>query len=111
MDWYKARENCQRIGRDLVIINSASEYEFIKSLISSYSKRSFWIGFSDMTVLGGFRWIDDSSPTFLQWGTDEPKGVDERCVEIRTIRDWNNIGCSHPMAFICEGNIYGDFFK
>eukprot|EP00795_Rhopilema_esculentum_P011496 gene11496-21713_t len=103
VDWYKARENCQRIGRDLVIINSASEYEFIKSLTSSHSTRSFWIGFSDMTARGGFGWIDDSSPSFLQWATGEPQGDNERCVEMRIERDWNNIVCSYSMAFICEG--------
>ncbi|XP_065070368.1 sperm receptor for egg jelly-like [Rhopilema esculentum] len=102
VDWYKARENCQRIGRDLVIINSASEYEFIKSLTSSHSTRSFWIGFSDMTARGGFGWIDDSSPSFLQWATGEPQGDNERCVEMRIERDWNNIVCSYSMAFICE---------
>uniref|UniRef100_A0A3Q1H109 C-type lectin domain-containing protein n=1 Tax=Acanthochromis polyacanthus TaxID=80966 RepID=A0A3Q1H109_9TELE len=90
-------------GADLVIINSREEQNFVLQL-----QKSLWIGLTDATTEGVWKWVDGTPPTVSYWGTNEPnsyKGSDEDCGEIKFFveeNNWNDKPCHVKNVWICE---------
>ncbi|XP_017316718.1 CD209 antigen-like protein C isoform X1 [Ictalurus punctatus] len=109
--WTESREDCRERGADLVIINSAEEWEFIIKQLGESNRA--WIGLSDRDTEGEWKWVDG---TELKSGTGywykgEPNNQhnNEDCAEIWTFPDkkaWNDRPCSEKQWWICEINIF-----
>lgn len=71
MDWFSASDYCNKMGGELVEINSKDEQNFINQLVAGKGRTAYWIGgWKDETV---WRWIK-SYETFLfsNWAVGEP---------------------------------------
>ncbi|NBO66103.1 MAG: hypothetical protein EBU88_14900, partial [Acidobacteria bacterium] len=75
--WEEAEANAVKLGGHLVTINDAAENEWLQSNFSSYISATsggadLWIGFTDRDDEGVWKWIDGTSPNFVNWGGTAP---------------------------------------
>ncbi len=68
-----------------------------------------WIGFTDQSSEGSWRWSDGTSIPYTKWGPLVPNGgTSENCAEIASAADpnypntWNDRECSWSRSFICN---------
>uniref|UniRef100_H2ZVM2 C-type lectin domain-containing protein n=1 Tax=Latimeria chalumnae TaxID=7897 RepID=H2ZVM2_LATCH len=54
MDWDSSANSCTAMGSHLVVMDSAD----VESFLSNRVKHSYWIGLSDITEEGTWRWVD-----------------------------------------------------
>ncbi|KAK3507754.1 hypothetical protein QTP70_035267, partial [Hemibagrus guttatus] len=59
-DWIQSRDDCRNRGADLVIIKSREEQDFIEMLRRG---NRAWIGLSDQTTEGKWKWVDGTALT------------------------------------------------
>ncbi|KTF76079.1 hypothetical protein cypCar_00047934 [Cyprinus carpio] len=59
-NWAESRQDCQKRGADLIIINNREEQDFVKKITD---KREFWIGVTDSVEDGRWKWVDGSTLT------------------------------------------------
>ncbi|KAI4903925.1 hypothetical protein NFI96_025756, partial [Prochilodus magdalenae] len=121
--WEQSRQDCRGHGADLVIINSREEQKFVSGL-----GKSFWIGLTDQTIEGHWKWVDDTLPvtryvTIMEflggdnpryWLPGEPNNAgypyrDEDCAMVApivgfsdTLSSWNDVKCNSILSWICE---------
>jgi hypothetical protein len=67
MTWTNAKIACENMGGHLVTITSAAENNFVFS-----TWPSGWIGFTDETVEGQWRWVTGEAVTYTNWNFGEP---------------------------------------
>ncbi|XP_046877822.1 C-type lectin domain family 4 member M-like [Hypomesus transpacificus] len=103
--WEESRQDCTRRGARLVIINSVREQISLTEL-----KLRVWIGLSEISN-GIWQWVDGSTVSIGYWTVGEPnnfEGNPEGCVEIRPLRDdnnimnWNDEPCHFQRNWVCE---------
>ena len=113
--WSAARNICQILGADLVVIKSETENHFIYNDV--YVKKGgsgiLWIGMKRNTRDQKFYWIDGSPASYsdryyTNWYPGQP-GHSEDCGEILTccanahLEKWNDRHCSSLASFVlCE---------
>ncbi|XP_069024083.1 CD209 antigen-like protein E isoform X2 [Embiotoca jacksoni] len=101
--WQESREDCQKRGADLVIINSKGEQEFMRQF-----RRLNWIGLTDTEKEGTWKWVDGTKLNASYWGPNEPNGSqdkDEDCAEMwehDSANNWNDAPCNLHRFWICE---------
>ncbi|XP_071360517.1 CD209 antigen-like protein C [Trachinotus anak] len=104
--WEKSREECQKKGADLVIIDSDEEQEFLINL-----NKRVWIGLTDKDEEDDWKWVNGANLTKSYWISSQPDNQeDEDCVEIhyplKTIHNalsrWNDLPCSYIIYWVCE---------
>ena len=110
-NWSDALSFCQRIGADLVKIESQGETEFINATWL-LSLEKMWIGLNDLEVEGDWKWSDDTSlGVYSNWGYREPsKGKNQHCVVLvrgfmgKDFFDaqWNDVRCERTLFYLCE---------
>ena len=110
-NWSDALSFCQRIGADLVKIESQGENEFINATWL-LSLEKMWIGLNDLEVEGVWKWSDSTNlDVYSNWGYREPsKGKNQHCVVL--IRgfmredffdaQWNDVRCERTFFYLCE---------
>ncbi|KAM3624081.1 uncharacterized protein V6R79_018699 [Siganus canaliculatus] len=102
--WQQSREECQRHGADLIVINSKEEQIFANRF-----KKQVWIGLTDSETEGTWKWVDGTALKTSYWGSNEPNGGKrENCGEIKTFdseNSWNDLNCSIPRSWICEKKV------
>ena len=116
--WSAARNICQILGADLVVIKSEAENQFIYNDV--YVKKGgsgvLWIGMKRNTRDKNFYWIDGSPASYsdryyTNWYPGQPdnSGYNEDCGEILTccleahFEKWNDTPCSSLASFVlCE---------
>uniref|UniRef100_H2ZVM1 C-type lectin domain-containing protein n=1 Tax=Latimeria chalumnae TaxID=7897 RepID=H2ZVM1_LATCH len=105
MDWDSSANSCTAMGSHLVVMDSADveQFKFNRKKV----KHSYWIGLSDITEEGTWRWVDGTPYTSLQfWYQGEPNND---CVEFRyystssgKFSKWNDVSCTLKRRRICE---------
>jgi hypothetical protein len=113
--WSAARTQCQtQLLGDLVRIDDQAENDFVLSKASA----SAWIGATDASVEGTWRWIDNaaqfwSGPAagnsvgglFGKWAAGEPNdsGGNEDCGVLQAPGGtWTDLACGGTRGFVCE---------
>uniref|UniRef100_A0A3B5KBJ6 C-type lectin domain-containing protein n=1 Tax=Takifugu rubripes TaxID=31033 RepID=A0A3B5KBJ6_TAKRU len=110
--WDQSRSDCRQKGADLLIINSEEEQvsQFTRAG-PKYSQRAFanrfqkymWIGLTDVTNEGSWKWVDGT------FKGAERRGKDENCVDIKNFnaeKSWNDESCSLSLLWICEKKLF-----
>lgn len=68
MEWHDAQAAARQLGGHLASISDQAENDFVHALWPGFK----WIGLTDETQEGAFRWTDGSPTTYNGWFTDEP---------------------------------------
>ena len=114
--WQQAKQVCAVMGGHLVTINSASEQQFIESLIKSKGNRnSYWLG--GYKSGNTWRWVTGESFSYTHWGQWQPDNDGAALMMYRSIGNgwplgaWNDLpenGGTPPffgtqnMGYVCE---------
>lgn len=71
--WQAAQATAQRLNGNLVTINDAAENNWVFSnLAVPTGGRPLWLGLTDQTTEGQFRWISGETASFRQFAAGEP---------------------------------------
>ncbi|KAL6467025.1 hypothetical protein MHYP_G00248290 [Metynnis hypsauchen] len=106
--WSESRQDCRERGADLLIINSRGEQEFINRIFRGHEA---WIGLTDQSTEGTWKWVDDSPLTTKFWWEREPNdfGGNEDCAITGyrgagsdNVSTWADYPCNHPVVGICK---------
>ncbi|XP_071792689.1 C-type lectin LmsL-like [Asterias amurensis] len=108
--WSAARDYCRSVGKELAILETKEELEFIQQLLRDPAvHQNHWLGASDLEKEGSFKWLDGSDlpSDSTMWGTDQPDNYagKEHCVRVtkRTNGPFlNDKDCSSKVKSICE---------
>ncbi|XP_013396107.1 perlucin-like protein [Lingula anatina] len=88
-NWTESRAWCQRSGADLVVFESAEEYQAVRAV---FEVPKAWIGLRDTVGNSSWRWVrTEETPAFTNWNIGEPNFLNERCVEMIIQGTWNNL--------------------
>lgn len=100
--WKEAKKRCADIGSILVPIHSASENDFISSLLPD-AETTAWIGANDMGTEGNWVWVDRKNwGEYENWSGNNPNGdVRENCALIQSGR-WNDVSCGLRRYYVCK---------
>jgi hypothetical protein len=111
--WSQARGYCMDRGYDLVVIQDATEDEWLVSQVVAVDPTNDWyIGLSDRVTEGTYLWVDGTAAWmggapvgYTNFNTGAPDGfVDQDCVELAPLFEfrWDEGTCSVPQPFVCE---------
>ncbi len=107
--WLEARDLAIAAGGHLAVVCSAAENEFLRSGLLNHEA---WIGFSDYTDEGNFKWADGSDCSYTNWREGEPNnfGGDEDFTRIlKETGQWTDRNAHYETEFImeipCEGGM------
>ena len=103
LDCLEAVKVCRKLGGNLVTIESAAEFEFLKKLTGS---GRLWVGASDQAVEGKWMWLTGKpfSPSLKLWISGEPNEARQAnfaSITATGLRD-NASPSSRVGGFICE---------
>ncbi|TWW59492.1 CD209 antigen-like protein D DC-SIGN-related protein 3 [Takifugu flavidus] len=103
--WDQSRSDCRQKGADLLIINSEEEQAFANRF-----QKYMWIGLTDVTNEGSWKWVDGTAMSTSYWSSKEPNGgKDENCGDIKNFnaeKSWNDESCSLSLFWICEKKLF-----
>ena len=111
--WEEAGAYCKSRGGYLAVINSKQEDDFLFEFMLDSGRNEVYFGFSDAGSEGNWRWVDNKSSSYLNWGINddgeiEPNkdAMDENYAEydVSLISGrWNDCGFGRDTsAYICE---------
>ncbi|XP_055525442.1 uncharacterized protein LOC129718573 isoform X3 [Wyeomyia smithii] len=144
LKWFEAEQECNRLGGHLASIRSVSDQKLIDQLLlkspSYKDDNAYWVGASDRTLEGDFRWSDNLPFLYSNWfpgwvqqgnynrqpNDDGLSGQD--CVEIRRHFQtppgastaasplalsymWNDRDCETRNYFLCERILVEEVFE
>uniref|UniRef100_A0A671MRD3 C-type lectin domain-containing protein n=1 Tax=Sinocyclocheilus anshuiensis TaxID=1608454 RepID=A0A671MRD3_9TELE len=89
--WAESRKYCTNKGADLIIINDKEEQDFVKN-ISGDAK--VWIGLTDQSVEGRWKWVDGSNVTFRFWENGQTNKIEEDCA-LNYSPGWADFPCGN----------------
>jgi hypothetical protein len=99
VDYDTAIDRCAADGAHLVVIDSVTENEQAKGLISGDT----WIGLDDLTVDNDFHWVTGATSTFRSFSTGVPAiKEDDDCVFFGMDGKWDVTGCATAKRVLCE---------
>ena len=105
-NYLQAVAACSVMDAALATLETQQEAAQLGTLVHSLTEESVHIGLSDEETEGEWLWLDGSPLTYDPWSHGEPNdfGLGENCVAMggQDGENWNDVPCSHPMAFVCE---------
>ncbi|CAG2210720.1 unnamed protein product [Mytilus edulis] len=118
LSWSGSQQRCIDDSGNLLVIQSGrKEYFFLPYLWAKYETTGitgWWIGGTDVSQEGIFRWVDGELVIHNNWGYNQPDdmsntvipGADCMRYEITSKATWFDIDCSHQFASICENRMF-----
>lgn len=72
--WTASEAQAISLGGHLVTINDAAENDWVRTTFGPLGgpQVGLWLGFTDMTEEGDFRWVSGEPVTFTSWASGEP---------------------------------------
>uniref|UniRef100_A0A674PFS9 C-type lectin domain-containing protein n=1 Tax=Takifugu rubripes TaxID=31033 RepID=A0A674PFS9_TAKRU len=92
--WNQSRSDCFQKGADLLIINSKEEQ------VSQFT-RYMWIGLTDVTNEGSWKWVDGTAMS-----TRLLSLIRGLTLNFNAEKSWNDESCSLSLLWICEKKLY-----
>uniref|UniRef100_A0A8C2PUF0 C-type lectin domain-containing protein n=1 Tax=Cyprinus carpio TaxID=7962 RepID=A0A8C2PUF0_CYPCA len=91
-NWDDSRQDCQKRGADLIIINNREE------------NVKFWIGLTYKEVEASWKWVDSTHMTSGFWAFGEHSGLTiKNCVVTSwPFLGWHDVICDGAYQWICE---------
>ncbi|XP_059475819.1 macrophage mannose receptor 1-like isoform X2 [Neocloeon triangulifer] len=102
--WESARLDCNRIGMDLITIDSQSKGNCFSAYLQtkSRSQDTFWIGISSIAQ-STFTWANDkSSLSYVQWQNGFPTSNKKEACVSSSGGQWKNQMCTDINFYACE---------
>ena len=110
LSWEEAQNYCESIGGHLVTINDKEEQDFISDMLSTASKKYYWLG-GTKDENGNWNWVTGEDFDYTNWEWSEPNnsGGNENAIHLyRSNKKWNDListGGSYGVnnfGYICE---------
>jgi hypothetical protein len=100
--WLDARAHCRAIGAQLAEIDDAAEQTFLSGRLSGAT--SYAVGLSDAVREGQFLFGSGGTPTYFDWGSDQPNSSDPALDYVVLADDdtWHTVTSTEPVYFVCE---------
>ncbi len=108
LTWEEAKARCEELGGYLVTINSEEEQAFVSRLLTSGTKKQYWIGMKRSD--GELSWITGEAVSYENWDKGEPNRVkrkDDAYEDFIQILNEPNPARSGSGRF-CWNDIYND---
>ncbi len=107
LSWYTAYNVCQNMGGHLATITSEEEQRVISELCSDSFYTAYWLGATDDSSEGVWKWVTGENFSYSKWNSGEPNnnnaGAAENYLEIYVSTDgWNDYIDDGYRGFICE---------
>ncbi|XP_022102814.1 uncharacterized protein LOC110985794 isoform X3 [Acanthaster planci] len=102
--WQVTREICRQgdVNSDLLMINNNDELQYIKGRIASLTSDVWWIGYSDLSDEGNWKWLDCNKSTTWQESLWVTQGSEDCAGYQRTTSKIADYNCNSLQAYICE---------
>jgi hypothetical protein len=100
--WKAARQKCERLGGQLVVIPDEPTQVYVKNLTNNLF---LWLGATDEKVEGLWRWVDGTAMTFTAWDNHQPDNMNGRQHYLRSTQTgkWDDeFENGNAVGFICE---------
>ncbi|XP_038047075.1 CD209 antigen-like protein 2 [Patiria miniata] len=107
-NWDDGAAYCDRLGGELLVIETWEENKFIQGIVKNQNKRFTWLGCSDRDSEGQWLCYKDSASSlpFENWSTKEPnnRGGDDDCMSFYMENGkWSDSKCySDKVYTVCE---------
>ncbi len=103
--WESAKLISESNGGYLAIINSPEENSFIAGLLQT---NAAYIGLSDRSVEGNFKWVDGSDLSYTNWYPQQPNNYRGYQDYVELLRNglWNDQYNNKPLEFVMEVPCY-----
>ncbi|KAL0994897.1 hypothetical protein UPYG_G00128950 [Umbra pygmaea] len=102
MTWSDAKSYCRAHYTDLATVTDVTLMKVQKAILAqSYGQAGLivWIGLNR-----GWTWSDQSSFSFTNWDSSEPKGAGLDCGTVQfPSGQWKSSICTNSLPFICTG--------
>ena len=104
--WFKARDECRKLGGVLGVPSSNQEREFIAQLIPTDGM--VWIDCNDLEVEGRWKCREGNVEiAYRNWDDGEPNSdTDENCVALTkrwgSKGKWHDVKCDKPIPPLCK---------
>lgn len=94
--WVDAEARCEQLGGHLVVIDSVEEAIAIPE--------PAWLGLSDRTTEGTYRWVTGAALSFTYWSFGEPSGgAFTNCIHTGGgLSHWSDGPCEFHFPSVCE---------
>ncbi|KAM9776076.1 secretory phospholipase A2 receptor-like isoform 2-T2 [Syngnathus typhle] len=111
-NWREARDDCVRLGGDLLSITDNMEQTVIEVLSTGFQNiSSLWLATNTTITQEGCKWTDGSPFRYTNWNTDSPsKPSGESCLSFHTKRElgnWKFDNCQKKRNYICKKRARG----
>ncbi|XP_059476868.1 serine-rich adhesin for platelets-like [Neocloeon triangulifer] len=101
--WESARLDCNRMGQDLVVLKTQSDYDRFMACVRSQNRleHQFWIGLNSINKTE-FKWVNDVAPSYTSWDKSYPSGASKEYCVLMATGKWQNKRCTDVRYFACE---------
>jgi len=101
-----AEDDCVRKGGHLASVNSEQEQTDIGEYLNTKDTGYFWIwmGLTDLTKEGKWRWINGASLSYSNWLPRQPnQWGDQDCAYLSHKNfKWGDTECDEELFYLCE---------
>lgn len=101
--WQQAQAAAITLGGHLVTIDNAQENEWIRTNFVRPFAIQVYIGITDQTIEGQFRWISGATVTYTNWRATEPSnGTNEDYGVMSYTGEWNDVAGTVAVDAVVE---------